>query len=185
MLADVNVTFQPGRIAAVLGPNGAGKTTLLGILSTLVTPSAGEVRWGGEVLGRGSAARARIGYVGHEPGIYGDLTAAENVALFAGLHGVPDGAGRAPALLARVGLGDAQRDAPARTFSRGMLQRLALARALVHDPTLAAVRRAGRGAGSGGRRVADGRARGRAHRRPDRRAGDARPGARRPSPTRW
>ena len=83
VLADVNVTFQPGRIAAVLGPNGAGKTTLLGILSTLVTPSAGEVRWGGEVLERGSPARARIGYVGHEPGIYGDLTAAENVALFA------------------------------------------------------------------------------------------------------
>jgi heme exporter protein A len=136
VLADVNVSFQPGRIAVVLGPNGAGKTTLLGILSTLVTPSAGEVRWGAQVLGRGSPARARIGYVGHEPGIYGDLTAAENVALFAGLHGVADGAGRAPALLARVGLGEAQQDVPARTFSRGMLQRLALARALVHDPTL-------------------------------------------------
>lgn len=136
VLADVNVTFQPARIAAVLGPNGAGKTTMLGILSTLVTPSAGNVRWGEQTLGRGSPLRARIGYVGHEPGIYGDLTAAENVALFAGLHGVADGAGRAPALLGRVGLGEARADAPARTFSRGMLQRLALARALVHDPTL-------------------------------------------------
>jgi len=136
VLADVNVTFQPARIAAVLGPNGAGKTTLLGILSTLVTPSAGNVRWGEQLLGRGSPLRGRIGYVGHEPGIYGDLTAAENVALFAGLYGVGDGAGRAPALLARVGLGEARADAPARTFSRGMLQRLALARALVHDPTL-------------------------------------------------
>ncbi len=136
VLADVNITFQPARIAAVLGPNGAGKTTLLGILSTLVTPSAGSLSWGGQALARGSMLRARIGYVGHEPGIYGDLTAAENVALFAALHGVADGAGRAPGLLARVGLADARPDAPARTFSRGMLQRLALARALVHDPTL-------------------------------------------------
>ena len=72
-LADVSTTFEPGRIAAVLGPNGAGKSTLLGILSTLIAPSAGEVRWGDERLGRGSSLRARIGYVGHEPGLYGDL----------------------------------------------------------------------------------------------------------------
>ena len=72
-LADVSATFEPGRIAAVLGPNGAGKSTLLGILSTLIAPSAGEVRWGDERLGRGSSLRARIGYVGHEPGLYGDL----------------------------------------------------------------------------------------------------------------
>jgi heme exporter protein A len=136
VLVDVSVTFEPGRIAAVLGPNGAGKTTLLGILSTLVTPSAGGVRWGAQALERGSPARARIGYVGHEPGVYGDLTATENVALFAALHGVPDGVDRARALLARVGLQDARTDAPVRTFSRGMLQRVALARALVHDPTL-------------------------------------------------
>jgi heme exporter protein A len=136
VLADVTLTFQPARIAAVLGPNGAGKTTLLGILSTLVTPSTGEVTWGGASLGRGSPARARIGYVGHDPGVYGDLTATENLTLFAGLHGVPDGAARAAALLARVGLGDARADAAVRTFSRGMLQRLALARALIHEPAL-------------------------------------------------
>jgi len=135
-LFDVSTQFEPGRIAAVLGPNGAGKSTLLGILSTLVSPSAGEVRWGDGRLERGSPLRARIGYVGHEPGLYGDLTATENLTLFAGLHGVSDPASRAVALLARVGLGDVAADAPARTFSRGMLQRLALARALVHDPAL-------------------------------------------------
>ena len=67
-LADVSTTFEPGRIAAVLGPNGAGKSTLLGILSTLIAPSAGEVRWGDERLGRGSSLRARIGYVGTRAG---------------------------------------------------------------------------------------------------------------------
>jgi heme exporter protein A len=135
-LADVSATFEPGRIAAVLGPNGAGKSTLLGILSTLIAPSAGEVRWGDERLGRGSSLRARIGYVGHEPGLYGDLTASENLTLFAALYGVANPAARAAALLGRVGLGDAPAGAPARTFSRGMTQRLALARALVHDPAL-------------------------------------------------
>jgi heme exporter protein A len=135
-LRDVSASFEPGRIAAVLGPNGAGKSTLLGILSTLIAPSAGEVRWGDARLGRGSPLRARIGYVGHEPGVYGDLTATENLTLFASLYGLGEPAGRAAALLGRVGLAEAAVDAPARTFSRGMLQRLALARALVHDPAL-------------------------------------------------
>jgi heme exporter protein A len=135
-LFDVSTTFEPGRIAAVLGPNGAGKSTLLGILSTLIAPSTGEVRWGDEPLGRGSPLRARIGYVGHDPGLYGDLTATENLVLFAGLYGVDDPAARSAALLSRVGLGEAAQGAPARTFSRGMLQRLALARALLHDPAL-------------------------------------------------
>jgi heme exporter protein A len=135
-LAGVTTAFEPGRVAAVLGPNGAGKSTLLGILSTLIAPSTGEVRWGDEPLGHGSPLRARIGYVGHEPGLYGDLTALENLSLFAALHGVDGPRARAEALLARVGLSDAAPDAPARTFSRGMLQRLALARALAHDPAL-------------------------------------------------
>jgi heme exporter protein A len=135
-LSDVSTTFAPGRIAAVLGPNGAGKSTLLGILSTLIHPSAGEIRWGDDRLGRGSLLRARIGYVGHDPGLYGDLTATENLTLFARLYGVADARARAAALLARVGLAEAAAEAPARTFSRGMLQRLALARALVHDPAL-------------------------------------------------
>jgi ABC-type multidrug transport system ATPase subunit len=135
-LIDVSARFEPGKVSAVLGPNGAGKTTMLGILSTLVPPSTGELRWGDERLGRAAAARALIGYVGHDPGLYGDLTAGENLALFAALHGVPDGAGRARAMLERVGLAEAPADAPARTFSRGMQQRLALARALLHHPAL-------------------------------------------------
>jgi heme exporter protein A len=135
-LIDVSTTFAPGRVSAVLGPNGAGKSTLLGILSTLVPPTKGTVRWGEMTLGRASDARARIGYVGHDPGLYGDLTARENLALFAELYGVPRPVERAAEMLARVGLGDVAVQAPARTFSRGMSQRLALARALLHEPDL-------------------------------------------------
>jgi heme ABC exporter ATP-binding subunit CcmA len=135
-LTGVSLEFRPGQVAAVLGPNGAGKSTLLGILSTLVPPSAGSVTWGEERLGRTSRLRSRIGYVGHDPGVYGDLTAAENLRLYAALYGLGDPAGRARALLARVGLGEVRADAPARTFSRGMQQRLALARALLPEPDL-------------------------------------------------
>jgi heme ABC exporter ATP-binding subunit CcmA len=135
-LHGVSARFEPGRVAAVLGPNGAGKTTLLGILSTLVSPSSGAVHWGTEPLGRGSPMRARIGYVGHDPGLYGDLTAHENLKFFCALHGCDATPARVARLLTRVGLGDVPSDAPARTFSRGMLQRLALARALAHDPAL-------------------------------------------------
>ena len=143
-LVDVSATFAPGQVSAVLGPNGAGKTTLLGILSTLVPPTTGKVFWnarwnatsGPIAMNRVSEARARIGYVGHDPGLYGDLTARENLALFAELHGLPEPAARARAMLARVGLADVAADAPARTFSRGMSQRLALARALLHEPEL-------------------------------------------------
>jgi heme exporter protein A len=135
-LHDVSARFEPGRVAAVLGPNGAGKTTLLGILSTLVAPSSGTVKWGGEPLGRGSPMRSRIGYVGHDPGLYGDLTARENLKFFCAVHGADATPPRVDQLLARVGLPDVPSDAPVRTFSRGMLQRLALARALAHDPAL-------------------------------------------------
>ena len=135
-LADVSTTFAAGQVSAVLGPNGAGKTTLLGILSTLVPPSTGTVRWGDVTLSRVTEARARIGYVGHDPGLYGDLTARENLTLFAELYGLAGAAARAEAMLARVGLADVAVDAPARTFSRGMSQRLALARALLHEPEL-------------------------------------------------
>jgi heme exporter protein A len=135
-LVDVSTTFAPGRASAVLGPNGAGKTTMLGILSTLVPPSTGSVTWGDVPMHRASEARARIGYVGHDPGLYGDLTARENLVLFAELYGVARPAARAEAMLERVGLGEAAATAPARTFSRGMSQRLALARALLHEPDL-------------------------------------------------
>jgi ABC-type multidrug transport system ATPase subunit len=139
-LIDVSATFAAGQVSAVLGPNGAGKTTLLGVLSTLVPPTTGQVLWraraGDVAMNRVSEARARIGYVGHDPGLYGDLTARENLTLFAELYGLPGAGARAEAMLARVGLGDVARDAPSRTFSRGMSQRLALARALLHEPEL-------------------------------------------------
>ncbi len=135
-LVDVNAELASGQVTAIVGPNGAGKSTLLGILSTLVTPTTGELRWDAEVLARGSMARAAIGYVGHEPGMYGDLSAAQNLIFFAELYGLDQPGARATAMLARVGLGDVPSDAAARTFSRGMQQRLALARALLHEPSL-------------------------------------------------
>jgi len=135
-LVDVNAELASGQVTAIVGPNGAGKSTLLGILSTLVMPTTGELRWDAEVLARGSMARAAIGYVGHEPGMYGDLSATQNLILFAELYGFDRPAARATAMLARVGLGEVPADAAVRTFSRGMQQRLALARALLHQPSL-------------------------------------------------
>jgi heme exporter protein A len=134
-LADVSLAFVPGRVAAVLGPNGAGKSTLLGLLSTLSQPSQGRITLGDEELSRHSPLRATIGYVGHEPGVYGDLSARQNLRLFASLYGMAS-AERIDEMLARVGLDGVRREAAARTFSRGMLQRLALARALLHEPEI-------------------------------------------------
>ncbi|MBC8133473.1 MAG: ABC transporter ATP-binding protein, partial [Deltaproteobacteria bacterium] len=127
---------RPGEITAVVGPNGAGKSTLLGVLATLVGPTSGSVRWGDLELCRGSAARAALGYVGHEPGLYMDLGAIANLELFSRLYGLSDPEGRARTLLDRVGLRDAAADVPVRTFSRGMQQRVALARALLHEPAI-------------------------------------------------
>jgi heme exporter protein A len=133
-LIDLTISFTSGEVAAVLGPNGAGKSTLLGILSTLVRPSAGRVTFDGRTVDRHPEVRTTIGYVGHEPGLYADLTARQNLALFAGLYGIPDAPARAEEMLSRVGLADVRREAIVRTFSRGMMQRLALARALLHEP---------------------------------------------------
>lgn len=135
-LIDVSLELRPGHVAAVLGPNGAGKSTLLGLLSTLSHPTSGQITLDGQTLHRASPLRAQIGYVGHEPGLYGDLSARENLRVFASLYGLSDPEPRIEAMLARVGLADVRRDSPARTFSRGMLQRLALARALLHEPRM-------------------------------------------------
>jgi heme exporter protein A len=135
-LVGVSTTMNPGEITTILGPNGAGKSTLLSVLSTLLAPTSGSVRWGDVELSRGTPARAALGYVGHDPGLYMDLGALPNLLLFASLYGVSDGAARARHLLSRVGLDDAPSDTPVRTFSRGMLQRLGLARALVHEPAI-------------------------------------------------
>jgi heme exporter protein A len=133
-LADVTLSLPPGRTLAVFGPNGAGKTTLLRVLATLLRPHAGHVRVLGHALpAEGWAVRGRIGLLGHEPLLYRDLTARENLRYHAALHAAA--APRADALLERVGLGR-RADDPVRTLSRGMAQRVAICRAVLHEPAL-------------------------------------------------
>ena len=111
----------------VTGPNGSGKTTLLRLVAGLAAPTKGNLRVG--------ASRADLGYVGHEPMLYSDLTALENLELFGRLYRVQERRERSGMLLERFGLWDVRGDRVA-TFSRGMVQRLALCRALLHDPAL-------------------------------------------------
>jgi len=139
-LAGVDLTLRAGEATALLGPNGAGKSTLVGILSTMVSPTAGTVRYGGAeptstATRDDDELRRAIGVIAHESLCYGDLTGRENLIFFARLYGVADAPHAADALLTRVGLADAAGRA-ARTYSRGMLQRLAVARAIVHQPKL-------------------------------------------------
>jgi heme exporter protein A len=136
-LAGVSLELTARSMCALLGHNGAGKTTLLGILSTLVRPSAGSVayRAGGAAI-EGEAVRRQIGMLAHASLCYGELTARENLALFAGLYDVDGSAAAVDVVLDRVGLEPRARDRAARTYSRGMVQRLALARALLTKPSL-------------------------------------------------
>ncbi len=136
VLRGVDLRLRRGATLALLGPNGAGKTTLLRVLATLARPDAGTVRLAGyDVTCDGDAVRRIIGYVGHQPHLYEDLTALENLVFFARMHGLGDPTGRARELLARVGLAARARDR-ARALSRGQAQRLSLARALLHEPTV-------------------------------------------------
>lgn len=137
-LANVDVELAAGEVCALLGPNGAGKSTLLGILSTLVRPSSGDVSYvqGDVAVEPNDRLRREIGLLAHASLCYGELTAVENLVFFAGLYGVADPEARAKELLDQVGLDEKARDRPARTYSRGMTQRLALARALVANPSL-------------------------------------------------
>jgi heme exporter protein A len=133
-LSDVTLTLDAGSTLVVFGPNGAGKTTLLRVLATLLRPHGGTA----EVLGKrlpdeGWAVRGRIGFLGHASLLYRDLTARENLRFHARLHGAP--AGRVDELLDAVGL-RARADDPVHTYSRGMVQRAAVARAVLHDPEL-------------------------------------------------
>ena len=133
-LAAVSVTLEAGQTLAVLGPNGAGKSTLLRLLATLLRPHGGELRVLGHALpDEGWAVRGRIGLLGHEPLLYRELSARENLRFHAALHGVAHGRGEE--LLASVGM-ERRADEPVRTLSRGMVQRVAVCRALLHDPEL-------------------------------------------------
>jgi heme exporter protein A len=131
-LEDVTLTLAPGATLVVFGPNGAGKSTLLRVLATLLRPHSGVAR----VLGRalpdeGWAVRGRIGLLTHEPLLYRDLSGRENLRFHARLHGV--GFDRVESLLERVGL-RLRADDRVHTYSRGMVQRLAVCRAVLHDP---------------------------------------------------
>jgi heme ABC exporter ATP-binding subunit CcmA len=135
-LRRVSLALRAGEITTLVGPNGAGKTTLLGILSTLVQPSAGVVRYGDRTAREwGDPIRSTIGMLGHELFLYGDLTARENLLFFARLYDLPDPSGRVAAALETAGLSDRAGER-ASTLSRGLRQRLALERALLHAPRL-------------------------------------------------
>jgi len=133
-LDGVSVRLERGRTMVVFGGNGAGKTTLLRVLATLLRPHAGQVEVLGSPLPRESwKVRGRIGYLGHESLLYPELSARENLRFHAGLHRVAPA--RVDDLLERVGLGH-RADDPVRELSRGMVQRVAAARAVLHRPEL-------------------------------------------------
>lgn len=134
VLAGVDLSVEQGEFVALLGPNGAGKTTLLRILASLSRPTLGEVRVAGYQLpAQAAAVRRRLGVVSHLPLLYGDLTAEENLRFYARMYGVMDLERRVQEVLELVGLTARRRDL-VRTFSRGMQQRLAIGRAVLHEP---------------------------------------------------
>ena len=133
-LADVTLELRANTMCALLGHNGAGKTTMLGILSTLVRPSQGSVAYfAGDAAIEGAAVRREIGMLAHASLCYGELSATENLELVAGLYELQ---ADPKAALDRVGLDPKARDRASRTYSRGMVQRLALARAMLTRPSL-------------------------------------------------
>jgi ABC-2 type transport system ATP-binding protein len=135
-LSDISLAARPGEILALLGPNGAGKTTTVRLLLGLLTPDAGTIRVAGLDPGVMPAeVRARVGLVSESPGFYLRLDARQNLRFFGRLHGIEEAplAARSESLLAAMGLADRGGD-PVGNFSRGMKQRLALARGLLHDP---------------------------------------------------
>ena len=135
VLNKISFQCEAGEIVALLGSNGAGKSTLLSIAATLLDASSGDVRYGGALArAAGAELRARIGVLGHDLSIYPELSAAENLRFFARVYGVSDVDAAVGAALRRAGLD--QRDDPCGRFSRGMRQRLALERALLHRPRL-------------------------------------------------
>jgi heme exporter protein A len=134
VLRGISVTVAEGQTLAVFGSNGAGKTTLLRVLATLLRPNSGTVRvLGASLPDEAWKARGRIGFLGHEPLLYPDLSPRDNLLFHARLHGV--GARRVDELLGAVGMTRRARD-PVRELSRGMVQRVAAARAVLHDPPL-------------------------------------------------
>jgi heme exporter protein A len=136
ILHEISFEVPEGRYVALLGANGAGKSTLLKVLATLIPPSAGQMLFFGRPLSRDTAdLRSRLGMIAHGAMLYRDLTALENLVFFGRLYRVADPSARAGELLDYVGL-SSRADDPVKTFSRGMVQRVSIARALMHDPDL-------------------------------------------------
>lgn len=135
-LSQVNFECRAGEIVGLLGPNGAGKSTLLSILATLLSPSTGRVEYGDVTADKaGAALRRRLGVLGHDLYLYPELTARENLTFFAQLYGLPDVARTVAEGLEHAAL-TLRGDDAVSGFSRGMRQRLALERALLHKPRL-------------------------------------------------
>jgi heme exporter protein A len=135
-LRGVDLCVEAGESLVIFGPNGAGKSTLIRILSSLSRPTGGRVLIGGlDLATHADGIRRYLGVVSHAPLLYDSLTAVENLRFFAQLYGMKEPAHRIAEMLERVGL-TARRNDLVRTFSRGMVQRLAIARALLHDPQL-------------------------------------------------
>jgi len=134
VLRGVSLSVAPGSASAILGPNGSGKSTLLGVLAALLRPSRGRVHVYGEDPFVEPAARSMIGFVAHEPMLYGRLSALENLHLFASLYGLRNPRARAEEACDLVGL--RRLHDPVHRLSRGLQQRAALARAIVHTPQL-------------------------------------------------
>ena len=133
-----SITFQASRgtVLGLLGPNGAGKSTLLAMLATLLRPSGGRIRYGAhDAAAHGAALRGSIGVLGHDLFLYPELTAQENLEFFAALYGIADPRRAALESLRQAGLAGRAGD-PVSNFSRGMRQRVALERALIHRPRL-------------------------------------------------
>ncbi len=134
VLQGLDFAVEKGEFVGLLGPNGAGKTTLLRILASLSRPSQGQVQIAGYRLpAQAAQVRRRLGIVSHQPLLYGDLTAEENLWFYGRMYALPDVKPRAEEVLRLVGLHPRRGDL-VRTFSRGMKQRLAIGRAVLHDP---------------------------------------------------
>jgi heme exporter protein A len=134
ILRGLDFQVQTGEFVALLGPNGAGKTTFLRILSSLSRPTLGKVIVAGHALpNESSQVRAKLGVVSHLPLLYPDLTAEENLQFYARMYGIMDYASRITDVLQLIGLENRRKDL-VRTFSRGMSQRLAIGRAILHEP---------------------------------------------------
>ncbi len=157
-LDGLDLSLVVGESLVVLGPNGAGKTTLLRILATLLRPSAGEVSvFGSNLPGEAWKVRARIGFLGHEPLLYRDLSGRENLRFHARLHGLPEDAAeeRIARLLSEIGM-ERRADERIAELSAGMRQRLAICRCVLHEPKLLLLDEPDSNLDSDGRELAQG-----------------------------